>query len=144
MSDSRFTFRVAVFVVLIRDGKILLQRRFNTGWEDGNYSFISGHVEENEKLRDAGSREALEEAGVKIKPDDLEVVHIMHNNTDSQYINFFLVPKHWEGEPNNCEPQRCDDLSWFPLSDIPNNTLYFLKEFLKLYNENIIFSEFGF
>ena len=35
----------AVYLVLIEDGKILLSRRFNTGFEDGNYSLPSGHLD---------------------------------------------------------------------------------------------------
>ena len=45
----------------MKDDKILLQRRFDTGWEDGKYTFVSGHVEKGEKICDAGSREASEE-----------------------------------------------------------------------------------
>ena len=46
MSKSdRGLFRAAVFVI-IRDeaGRVLLQRRANTGYLDGHYDFPSGHV----------------------------------------------------------------------------------------------------
>ncbi len=35
MSNERFTLRAAVYLILIKDGKTLLSRRFNTGWLDG-------------------------------------------------------------------------------------------------------------
>ena len=144
MSSERTNFRVAVFIVLIKDDKILLQRRFNTGWEDGNYTFVSGHVEENESILEAGAREALEEAGIIIKLEDLKVIHVMHNKTDTQYINFLLQPNVWEGEPANKEPERCDDLSWFPIDNLPENTLTFLKHFVNdFYKNGVLFSEFG-
>ena len=143
MNENRFTLRIAVFLVLIKNEKILLQRRFNTGWEDGNYSFVSGHVEKDETIKMAAIREAQEEAGLTIHQEDIEVVHVMHNNTDFPYINFFLSVKKWNGVVKNMEPKRCDELSWYELDNMPDNLLLFLKEFLKM-KKGTIFSEFGF
>ncbi|MDO8269476.1 MAG: NUDIX domain-containing protein [Candidatus Levybacteria bacterium] len=145
MSDTRFTFRAAVFVIFERDGLVLLQRRFNTGWEDGKYSLVSGHIEEGERVVAAAVREAKEEAGVTVKEEDFQIVHVMHNKTDSQYINFFLKTNKWKGDVINMEPDRCDDLKWFSKGSIPDNTIYFIKEFFEnIKDSNDIFSEFGF
>jgi 8-oxo-dGTP diphosphatase len=40
----------ASYLILFRDGKILLLKRANTGYEDGNYSVIAGHVEPGENF----------------------------------------------------------------------------------------------
>lgn len=140
----RKNFKVAVFLVLIKEGKILLQRRFNTGWEDGNYSFISGHVEENEHVLNAVRREAYEEAGIEIHYEDMEVVHVMQNKTDYDYINIFVRIHKWNGQPVIKEEDKCDDLSWFETNDLPENLLHFLKEFLKKEKGRGIFSAFGY
>ena len=38
---ERFKLVVAVHLLLIENKKILLLRRFNTGYEDGNYSVVA-------------------------------------------------------------------------------------------------------
>ena len=64
---ERFKVITAVHLILIENNKILLQRRYNTGYEDGNYSVVAGHVEENESVIETMQREALEEIGINIE-----------------------------------------------------------------------------
>lgn len=79
MSD-KFTYVGSSYLLLICDGKILLQRRCNTGFEDGNYGLPAGHLDGNETAREGGAREIKEEIGLSIKPEDMKVVHVMHRN----------------------------------------------------------------
>jgi 8-oxo-dGTP diphosphatase len=75
---ERFSIKPAVYIIVVRDGAILLQRRFNTGFMDGCYGLLSGHLDGNESVRCAAAREAEEEVGLALSPDDLAVVHVMH------------------------------------------------------------------
>ena len=61
---ERIKLLVAVHLILIENNKILLQRRYNTGYEDGNYGFVSGHIDGGESVIHAMKREAMEEAGI--------------------------------------------------------------------------------
>ena len=54
---NRFKLVVAVHLILIENGKILLLRRYNTGYEDGNYSVVAGHIDGNESVIKAMKRE---------------------------------------------------------------------------------------
>jgi len=120
----------AVYVFLVSDKKLLLTRRKNTGYEDGNYMVPSGHVEKNESLRAAMAREAMEEVGVRIKKEDLHLVHVMYRaSTDvtGARADFFFVASGWEDEARNMEPEKCDEVAWFPLDDLPENTVQYLK-----------------
>jgi ADP-ribose pyrophosphatase YjhB (NUDIX family) len=144
MSEKRFTLYSATYLLLIKEGKILLLRRFNTGWQDGNYSLVAGHLDGEESVTKTMAREAEEEAGIIIKPVDLIVVHTMHRNAeDREYIDFFLIANKWEGEPKIMETDKCDDLNWFPLDSLPQNLLPYVREAIKNYKNRITFSEFG-
>ena len=118
---ERFKIKVAVYALLMKDNKILLLRRFNTGWQDGNYGLPSGHLEADENLIEATLREMEEEVGVKSKKEDVEFVHTMHRK--SVYVDFYFLVKNWEGEVQNMEIDKCDDLSWFNLDSLPENII---------------------
>jgi len=143
MSDKRFTLRAAVYLMLIKNDNILLVRRFNTGWQDGKYSFVSGHLDGDETVRQAMIREAKEEAGIVIKSEDLHVVHTMHRKSNYEYIDFFLVASKWKGDPKNKEPDKCDELRWASLKKLPDNVAPNVKKAIENYNKEITFSEFG-
>ena len=75
------------YLVLIKDGKVLLLRRFNTGFEDGKYGLAAGHVDKGETFTQCIIRETEEEAGLLLKPEDLKVVHVMHRNSGANENN---------------------------------------------------------
>lgn len=79
MKKERPKLIPTAYLVLVRENKILLSRRFNTGFMDGMYSFPAGHLRDDyETLIEAVVREAREEIGVEIDVADLELVHVMH------------------------------------------------------------------
>jgi 8-oxo-dGTP diphosphatase len=143
MTGEKFTLRSAVYLILIDSGKVLLLRRFQTGWEDGKYTLIAGHLDGDETIAETMAREAKEEAGIEIEPSDLEVVHTMHRKSDKEYIDFFLTIKKWQGTPEIKEENKCDDMQWFPLDNLPENILPHVKTALENYNKGVSFSEYG-
>lgn len=127
-SKERFKLIPEIYLILIRDEKILLLRRFNTGYEDGNYSLVAGHADGNETMREAMAREAKEEADIEIDPKNLEHLLTMHRWCgDHERIGFYFTTKHWSGEIRNVELDKCDDLSWFPLNQLPQNTIPYVQ-----------------
>jgi len=122
MASERYKFISAVHLILIKDGKVLLLRRFNTGYEDGNYSVPAGHIDQGERARTTMVREAKEETGIDISEDILEIIHVMHRMGDDQErIDFFMSAKEWTGEPRICEVDKCDELTWYELNKLPKN-----------------------
>ncbi len=62
---------------------------------------------------------------------------------NDERIDFFFEATSWEGEPQNNEPNKCDDLSWFSIAHLPKNTIPYIKIAIENYRKNIVFSEFG-
>ena len=57
--------------------------------------------------------------------------------------DYFFIAKKWKGIPTNEEPQKCDDLAWFPLNRLPKNTIPYIRVAIKKYLKKIFYSEFG-
>ena len=148
MAKERTKVIPTVYLVLTRGNKILLSRRFNTGFQDGKYSFPAGHVEgDEETFRQAIIREAREEIGIEISQEDLGLVHVMHRKqtepTNERRVNLFFIAKRWKGEPKIMEPNKCDDLNWFEIGRLPENTIHYVKQASNCIRDKIFYSEYG-
>jgi 8-oxo-dGTP diphosphatase len=142
-SDTRFTVPVAVHLFLIRDGSVLLLRRANTGYEDGNYSVPAGHLDGNEEVTSAAIREAREEIGIVLARSAVSVVGVMHQRSHVEYIDFFVTASAWSGEIVNAEPHKCDELAWYSLDTLPANTIPYIRRALDIYRRGIWFDSYG-
>jgi mutator protein MutT len=120
MATERHRSVVDVHLLFLDGGNVLLGRRANTGYADGMWHFPSGHLEPGESVSTAAIREAAEEVGVTISPADLEFVHVMHH---MDRIGFFFVAQQWLGELHNAEPEKCTEIGWFPLDELPTDTV---------------------
>jgi len=134
---------VAAHLFLINEQKIMMLRRFNTGYQDGKYSVPAGHVDEHEKATNAIVRESLEEIGVLLNVEDIELAHVMHRLDQSDRIDYFFVAHKWSGTPRNCEPHKSDYIGWQDLNSLPSNTIPYVAFAIAQYKTGSIFSEFG-
>ena len=123
--------------------EVLLLRRYNTGYEDGKYSVIAGHIDGNEEVRSAAIREAREEAGIEIRLSDIEVVGVIHRKDEDERVAFFLAASRWRGPIVNAEPHRCDDLSWHSIRDLPPNMVPYVRRAIENYLNGRFYDGFG-
>ena len=137
----------ASYIVLMRDNQVMLLKRVNTGYEEGKYSLIAGHVDEGETFTQCIIREAKEESGILLKPEDLQAVHIMHRDSgtreNNNRVDIFFITHKWQGKPENKEPHKCDDLSWFDINNLPDNIIPYIRHALDNIKNKIYYSEHG-
>lgn len=138
---ERYKCRVAIYLILEKDGKVLLSKRQNTGYKDGFYGLVQGHLEEGEGVKEAMIREAKEEACIDIKLEDLHFSTAGHQNVDMPYVDFVFWADKWQGEIQNGEPDSCGGLEWFDINNIPENTIFQIKKYIEAYKNKDKFLE---
>lgn len=146
MHKERFKLIPAVYLVLREGNKVLLLRRANTGYQDGKYSVVAGHMDGDELGSTAMVREAKEEAGIDVDPSKLRFVHIAHrlsrNQVGQERLDLFYELSEWQGQVINAEPGKCDDLSWFDIDDLPADMLPFVRRALTDIANGVSYSEY--
>lgn len=139
---TRARFPVTVHLFFFREDQVLLLRRFNTGFRDGEYSVPAGHLEGGETVMEAAAREGAEEASVKIQLNDMTFSTVMHRIEGEERVDFFVVVNQWEGEPFNAEPDKCDELRWVDVNALPTNIIPYVKQALANHQNGIPFDEY--
>lgn len=122
--------------LILRDGdRVLMIRRRNTGFEDGNYSLVAGHIDPGESGISAMIREAREEVGIALTVQDLVHAHTQHRRSSGgrAYFDLYFVADRWDGQPENREPEKCDDMRWFPRASLPPNIVPFVRDVLAIH-----------
>lgn len=140
---DRYKYICAVYLMLIRGNQILLLKRDNTGYEDGKYSLVAGHMDGNETIKQAMIRECKEEAGIEIYERDIEMATLLHRKTDPERLDFFLKCERWNGDIENKEQNKCSELSWYDINNLPRNIIPYVKKAIENYKNNIMFDNFG-
>lgn len=138
----RATFPVTVHLFFPRENQILLLRRFNTGFRDGEYSVPAGHLDGGETIMQAAIREAQEEVGLLLAESDLSFSTVMHRIEGDERVDFFVQVHQWQGEPFNAEPEKCDDLRWVDIDALPANTIPYVRQALTNHRAGLCFDEY--
>src|SRR5258706_10768983 len=98
MGSKRHLVRAAVYILMEKDDKVLLIRRHNTGYRDGEYTLPAGHVEANETFIQTCVREIREEVCVDVSSQDLKLAHVMQRYENGvDVIDYYFSVKNWKG-----------------------------------------------
>lgn len=129
-----------VDILIISEGKILLQKRAPYLVQGGKWALAGGYVDLNENIIETVYREAKEETGYEIKIEKfLTVIHNPNrNNEDRQNIAFLFVasPLKKIGESD----KEVTELKWFNLDTLPpdEEIAFDHKQHIDLYKRSLI------
>lgn len=134
---------VNAYLILEQENKILFHLRKNTGYCDGMWGLVAGHVEDGESSSEAMIREAREEIGIELNSSQIRVVHVMHRQTNRLNVDIFFNCTSWLGAIENCEPEKCEKLEFFSLDALPSNIMDYQVTALKAIKKGEFYSEQG-
>ena len=122
--------------------KILLSRRKNTGYQDGKLDIAGGgHVDEGETAQSAVIRECKEELGIEVKIEDLTFVHLSHRFSNRTYYDIYFVVNKYNGVPKIMEPEKCSELNWYDMDNLPSDIIECRKIVIEHYKNKNYYSE---
>lgn len=133
---ERYKAYSAVFPIIMKEEKgkkyVLLHRRQNTGYMDGKCDVAgSGHIEENETAEDAVIRESREETGITVNRDAVRFALISHkaglDGAKTYFDLYFFIGK-YEGTPQIREPDKCSEMRWWDVDELPCDMIEERKE----------------
>lgn len=138
MADINFKVRL----ILYDRGNILLLRQKKSF--GGNYTLVGGGIELKEYALEALIRESKEEAGLVLKPEDLQLVHVLHKRTNSNghRLTLYFKATKWAGKIITGEPNKFKGVDWFSLENLPSNLSETVKHVLQEYRDGNMYSEF--
>lgn len=104
-------------------GELFLSKRSNNAKnERGHWETPGGGVDFGEKLKDAVTREMKEEYGV-----DIEILeqfpaadHLIPSENQHWIATTFLAKIKNGQTPKIMEPEKCDEIGFFPLNNLPS------------------------
>jgi mutator protein MutT len=118
-------------LVLNNKGEILFQKRKIKDKPD-MWATPGGKVKIGERLEDTVVREVLEEHDINIKPfrylQHLEVIR-----PKNHYIYFTYLAKLISGTPKIMEPNKCSEVGFFSLDELPEPMTFQTKDYVKNY-----------
>ncbi len=133
----------AVRLLVEQEGQLLFLRQ--TKKNGGRYSLIGGNVEEREFAREALAREALEEAGIHVQPEALQLVHVLHRRKlkkDQTLLVLYFKTTQFRGEPASKEPRKFKDVEWFSPHILPREISKATRHVLEAIQRGEIYSEY--
>ena len=137
VEPERLLVRCAVHLFLVKDGKILVEKRKNREYGNNGYDVIASHIIGNEKIIDAVIRTAKVEVNIDVKKEDLIPIQVMHQKSNPyEYINFFFIANNYYGELKNNDPEYCEGIEWVDFKYPIDNMMPYINEAIKNYLED--------
>ena len=131
-------FKSAVHMIILKNNKILLQKRTGSKLWPGYYALPAGHIDEGENQYEALIREAKEELGIEIDLNNIINSYVVlrknYFKIDGKqlepYIDYYFEIKDYDGKPKIMEEEKCDELIWADINNLPEPFINYEGAFL--------------
>lgn len=143
MKKEREKFLSSIYLIIKNDkNQILLQRRQGTKLWPGFLALPAGHIDEGENAYEALTREAKEELNILVNINDIIDTFIVNrkNKSLSPYYDVYFEISKYEGEIIINEPEKCSELLWADINNLPTDMIEFEKEAINNNLKGIKFS----
>ena len=128
---ERESFLSSIYLIIKNEeGQILLQRRRGSKLWSGFLALPAGHIDKGENVYEAAIREANEELGITFSVNDIvdTFVVMRRNTTLPSYYDVYFEIKNYSGVISIMEPEKCSQLVWNSLNELPDDMIDFEKE----------------
>ena len=85
-------------------------------------------MEIDETIIDGIIREAAEETGIELTPEDIDLAYVMHFRGVTDRLSLFFKADLWSGEIENREPDKCAGWEWISIAEYPANTVPYARQ----------------
>jgi 8-oxo-dGTP pyrophosphatase MutT (NUDIX family) len=136
----------ASYLIFRRGSQVAFVLRQHTSWMNDHYGLVSGKVESGESFTQAAIREAAEEAGVTLTPEQLTPVLVCHRNEPDEnmvWVDMVYEVTDWSGELINAEPHMHAALDWLELDNLPDNVIPSVAAMLTAYQAGQTYLDYG-
>jgi ADP-ribose pyrophosphatase len=128
--------RVGVGILLVDEsGRLLLTLRRRPP-EAGCWSIVGGKLDFLETLEQCAVRETLEEVGASISIDALLCVtdHLLPAE-GQHWVSPAYLAHVSSRDTRNCEPEKTQDVRWFPIDGLPPNLTITARNAIEAYKQ---------
>jgi 8-oxo-dGTP diphosphatase len=128
--DAMTQQNIGCGAIIVKDNSILLIRKRSYWNRPG------GRVEEGESIEEALLREVREEVGIEIRIEKL-----LDTQTFAEkgliWTAYAYLATYVSGQAKNMEPDKHDEIRWFNIDAIPDNTKDYVRESIHMYVESL-------
>lgn len=134
-------------VFILREGKVLLGRRHADPAKadselhgEGTWTMPGGKLEFGESFEEGARREVLEETGLDVNVDDIQVISLANDKVaDAHFVTIGMMCEKVSGDPRAMEPDEITEWGWFALDQLPSPLFEPSRKILDNYGEGIFY-----
>lgn len=150
--EEKLRPKVGVGIMILRrlEGRteVLLGRRHEDPTKadselhgEGTWTMPGGKLDFQETLLDGIYREALEETGIKINKEKLNIISVADDmSADNHYVTVGFLCEDFDGEPKIMEPEEITEWRWYNLDNLPERVFPPSQKVIRAYLNNKIYN----